>query len=193
MEEKMRNIYQTVIMLPYINYEVPLLYEKDGNRCIPVIALCEMLGLHANLYIPQWRKLVLWTNARKLPLRTTNGRKWVVWCLHIGAIPLWCNCFDWLLISPTRQQQLQQATEAWYEALRQAHIEMLSNYKQMSNLLLKFITMYQDTDAKLSQLAACLHPISGHFDLCIKLEELITRGKNLIRGATDHVRKMVQE
>jgi hypothetical protein len=193
MEEKIHDIYQTVITLPYFNYEVPVVYTPDGTRYIPVIALCEMLGLHANSHIPRWRKLVLWMNARKLPLCTTTGRKQIVWCLHIGAIPLWCGCFDWSLVSSKRQEQLQLATETWFKALGQAHTEMLNNYKQLSRLLFKFLAAHEGTDAKLSQLAARLHPILDQFGLCIQLEELVTQGKNLIRGATDHARKMVQE
>ncbi len=193
MEEKMHDIYQTVITLPYFDYEVPVLYVADGTRYVPVIALCEMLGLHANSYIPRWRKLVLWMNARKLPLRTATGRKRIVWCLHIGAIPLWCNCFDWSLLPPKHQEQLHLATESWCEALKKTHVEMLSNYRQMSSLLFKFLVAYRDTDAKLSQLANRIYPTLGHFDFCIQLEGLITQGKDLMRGATDHARQMVQE
>ncbi len=191
-KESNQVIQQTVIRLPYFNEEVPVLYVENGKLYVPVIALCNMLGLHANTHIPRWRKLFLWGHARKLPLYIPTRQKRIVWCLHVGAIPLWCGCFDWSLVTSECQEQLHQATEAWSEALSQAHIEMLSHYKQMRCILFEFLTAYKDTEAALSRLAARLQPILDEFDICIQLEEIITQGQKLIYEATDHARRMIQ-
>jgi hypothetical protein len=193
MEEKIHDIYQIVIRLPYFNHEVPVLYPKDGACYIPVIALCEMVGLNANSYIPRWRKLVLWANARKLSYCTINGWRRLAWCLHIGAVPLWCSCFDWSPLPPKRQEQLHLATGSWYDAPKKAYMEMLSNYRQTNGLLLTFLTTYESTDAKPSQLAIHLHQALYHCDLCVQLEELLVQGKDLIQRATDCAHQMLQE
>ncbi len=192
MKESRKITKQTVICLPYFNEEVPVLHLENGKAYVPIIALCNMFGLHANTHIRKWRKLFLWAHAQKLPFHTITGQKRIVWCLHRGAIPLWCGCFDWSLVSPERQEQLHQATEAWSEVLNQAHLDMLSRYKQMRCILFEFLTAYKDTGTALSRLAVRLHPILDEFDLCIQLEEIVAQGQNLIHEATDHARWMVQ-
>jgi hypothetical protein len=139
------------------------------------------------------RKLVLWMHAQKLPFHTATGYKRIVWCLHMGAIPLWCACFDWSLVSPERQEQLHQATEAWGEVLGQAHQEMLNCYKQMRSMLFEFLTAYKDTDAALVRVITHLSSIFNDVDHCAQLEEVVTQGQILIHEATDHARRMLQE
>jgi hypothetical protein len=95
-------IQQTTMMLPYFDEEVPALYLADGTVYLPVKVLCRMLGLRAETHIPRWRKLVLWANARKLPLQTARGQR-IVWCLHMGALPFWCACFNWSLVNTERR------------------------------------------------------------------------------------------
>src|SRR5260370_37144320 len=92
-----QNIHQGTILLPYFDEEVPVLYLADGAAYIPVRALCHMLGLRPEIYIPRWQRLVLWANARKLPLQTARGER-IVWCLHRGALPFWCVSFNWSLV-----------------------------------------------------------------------------------------------
>ena len=136
---------QTTITIPYFEHEVPALYTSDGTFYIPVIALCQMLGLSANVHIPRWRTLMLWHHARKLPLRTPTGRTRVVWCLHAGAIPFWCCSFDWSLVTTRRQTQLHRAFETWLVAVGQAQQEMLREYRQIRRQLFEFLTAYVET------------------------------------------------
>src|SRR2546426_10138406 len=123
------------MILPYFDDEVPVLCLQDGTSYIPVVALCKMLGLRADTHIPRWRKLVLWYKARKLPWRTSTGCTRIVWCLHVGAVPFWCSCFNWSLVSPLRRLQLHQATDAWLKVTEEAQQEMLTAYRQMRGLL----------------------------------------------------------
>ncbi len=76
-------VQQSTMILPHFDYEVPILYVADGTAYVPVIALCEMLGLRADRHIQRWRGLALWANACKLPLRMKSGKTRIVWCLHI--------------------------------------------------------------------------------------------------------------
>jgi len=94
---------QTTITLPYFDEEVPMLYLPDGTAYLPVRSLCRMFGLRAESHIPRWRKLVLWSSARKLPLQTVRGKR-IVWCLQLGALPYWCACFNWLLVPAERRE-----------------------------------------------------------------------------------------
>src|SRR6266516_7157307 len=134
-------IQQTTIILPYFDEEVAALYLADGTAYLPVRALCRMLGLRAETHIPRWRKLVLWASARKLPLQTARGQR-IVWCLHRGALPFWCACFNWSLVAPLRREQLRQATDAWQEDVAQANRLMLDRYRSLRRLLFAILETY---------------------------------------------------
>jgi hypothetical protein len=45
MDRNEQVVQQATIILPYFDYEVPLLSLAGGNRSIPVVALCRLLGL----------------------------------------------------------------------------------------------------------------------------------------------------
>jgi hypothetical protein len=168
-------IHQTTMLLPYFDEEVPALYLADGTAYLPVRALCRMLGLRAETHIPRWRKLVLWTNARKLPLQTARGHR-NVWCLHRGALPFWCACFNWSLVSAERCEQLRQATDAWQEDVAQAHQQMIDRYRTWRRLLFRFLNAYSDVDAWLDHLA--LHFFcSLDVATSLQLEKLLSQGK----------------
>jgi hypothetical protein len=184
-------IQQTTIMLPYFDEEVPALYLAEGTAYLPVRALCRMLGLRAETHIPRWRKLVLWANARKLPLQTARGQR-IVWCLHVGALPFWCASFNWSLVNTEWRVQLRQATDAWQEDLVQAHRMMLDCYKSLRRHLFDFLEEYSDAEIRLRQwtlrLSSSLDALTS-----TQLEMLLSRGFKLIEQATALARKMVQE
>jgi hypothetical protein len=168
-----------------------MLYVADGMPYIPVIMLCRMLGLRADTHIPRWRKLTLWCNARKLPWRTPTGRTRAVWCLHLGALPFWCCCFDWSLVTSLRRAQLHQATDAWLKLTDQAQQEMLREYRQMRRHLFEFLTAYVGTDTLLSRLTLHLRPLLNSTDAKVQFEELMTNGRSVIQEATNHARNML--
>ena len=76
MDEQVPCVRQATITLPFFDYQVPVLYVEDGTRYIPVIALCEMLGLRAKAYIPRWRKLVLWASAQVAAFFSSHTAMW---------------------------------------------------------------------------------------------------------------------
>ncbi len=184
-------ILQTTIMLPYFDEEVAALYLADGTAYLPVRALCRMLGLRAETHIPRWRKLVLWASARKLPLQTTRGQH-MVWCLHMGALPFWCVCFNWSLVSAERREQLRQANEAWQKDVAQAQQLLLERYRSLRRYLFAFLEAYSDAEIWLDQWALGL---SSSLDIASsrQLEFLLSQEKTLIDEATTRARKMVQE
>ena len=162
MEETGPAIQQATMILPYFDEKVSVLCLQDGSRYIPVIALCKMLGLRADVHIPRWRRLMLWHHARKLPWRTPPGRTRIVWCLHLGALPFWCACFNWSLVTPSRQAQLQEATDAWSNVAEQAHQQMLARYREMRRILFDFLLTYASLDEALSRPALSLSLFQGH-------------------------------
>ncbi len=147
----------------------------------------------ADTHIPRWRKLVLWCNARKLPWRTPTGRTRIVWCLHLGAFPFFCSCFNWSLVTPLRQAQLQQATDAWLKVMEQAQQEILTEYRQMRRLLFEFLTAYTNANTILSRSALHLSLLLDSSNAQVQLEELVAYGRDLIQEATNHARKMLHE
>jgi hypothetical protein len=186
-----QSIRQATIVLPYFDEEVPVVYLADGTAYLPVRSLCRMLGLRAETHIPRWQKLVLWANAQKLPLQTARGRR-MVWCLHMGALPFWCACFNWTLVAPARREQLRQATDAWQEDVAQAQRLLLERYRSLRRYLFAFLEAYSDAETWLDQWV--LH-LSSSLDIASsrQIELLLTQGKTLIGQATTQARKMVQE
>jgi hypothetical protein len=184
-------IQQTTMMLPYFDKEVPVLYLADGTAYLPVRALCRMLGLRAEAHIPWWRKLVLWASARKLPLQTARGQR-IVWCLHRGALPFWCACFNWSVVSAERREQLRQTTDAWSEDVAQAHLLLLERYRSLRRYLFAFLEAYSDAETWLDQWVL---RFSASVDVTFarQLELLLSQGKILIGEATAQARKIVQE
>ncbi len=186
-----QEIQQTAITLPYFNFEVPVLYLGNGTPYIPVISLCKMLGLNAATHIQRWRKLVLWVNARKLPLRTARGKR-IVWCLNMGALSYWCACFNWSLVNPTRRIQLRQAADEWLSIIEQAQQEILTNYKYMRRLLFAFLIDFSDADTKLNWFVLHLSPHLS-IDSCKQLERLVFQGQMFVTEATVYALKMLHE
>ena len=96
-------------------------------------------------------------------------------------------------MSPERQEQLQQATDAWCGQIDQAHREMLSQYQQMRHLLFVFLSSSADTERMLAQDWMSVHLLLDRFDLCIQFEDLLTRGRTLIWEATALARSLVYQ
>jgi len=191
-EQEAHTIKQTTMILPYFDYEVPLISLGDGGGYIPVVALCGMLGLNPRTHIPRWRRLFLWEHACKLPLRTATRGTRIVWCLHLGALFFWCSCFNWSLVSPERQVQLREATDDGLKHLEQAHQEMLTRYRQMRHLLFRFLTNYADAQTQLQQVAARMHP---RLDAAASaaLDALLAQGCAYIEEATAHARAILHD
>ena len=98
---------QETITLPHFEYKVPALYVADGEvPYIPVIALCQMLGIRYDTRIARWRTLLLWEDARKLPLRSEKSGRRVVWCLPTGAVSFLFSCFDWKYVNLECRQHM---------------------------------------------------------------------------------------
>ena len=191
MDELAQCLRQATITLPYFDCEVPVLYMGDGTPYIPVIALCEMLGLRADTYISRWSKLLLWANARKLPLSTSKGKR-LVWCLHLGALPYWCACFNWSLVPPVRREQLRQATDAWLEDIAQANQLMLDRYRSLRKSLFDFLVAYSDVEDILQHWQLRLSPT---LDVATsrQLETLISQGCLITYQTSTLARKMLHE
>jgi hypothetical protein len=191
--EREGEIRQTTMILPYFNYEIPVLLLRDEHPYIPVVELCKMLGLRADAHLPRWRTLLFWQDARKLPYNTPQRGRRVVWCLPGGALLFWYSCFDWSLVSPERQAQLRQATDEGMEVLARAHQEMLNQYQRVRHDLFEFVTAYAETETTFPRFAAAMHLYLNDFEACIAWEDLISQVQACIGEALAHARKMLQE
>jgi hypothetical protein len=191
--ERKEEIRQTTMVLPYFDYEIPVLLLQDGSTYIPVIELCMMLGLRADTHMSRWRTLLFWKDARKLPYHTPRRGRRVVWCLPGGALLFWYGCFDWSLVSLERQAQLRQATDEGIEVLAQFHQQMLSQYRRVRQQLFEFVTAYAETDTTLPRLIAAMHVYLNDFEACIAWEELMSQVQTCVSVALAHARKMLQE
>lgn len=183
-------VKQTTIRLPYFEEEVPILYLPDGTAYLPVRALCRMLGLRADVHIPRWR-LFLWANARKLPLRTARSRR-MMWCLHMGALPFRCACFNWSLVPAERREQLRRAADAWQEDVALAQRILLERYRSLRRELFAFVGVYSEAGTWPDQLSLRLSP-SLDVASSRQLELLISQGKTVIGRATAQAREIIQE
>src|SRR5438046_5384419 len=104
-------IEQTTVTLPFLDEEVPALYLADGRVYIPVCAVCQALGIRADTHIRRWRRLALWSTARKLPFQKEKRGKRLVWCLLISEVPFLYSLFNWKLVLPARSIHLRQESK----------------------------------------------------------------------------------
>ena len=184
---------QETITLPHFEYEVPALYVADTEApYIPIVAICRMLGIRPDTRIPRWRRLLLWEDAQKLPLRTEKSGTRIVWCLQLGAVPFLFSCFDWKYVAPERRLQMRQMTDECLAMLERAHQEMLARYKYIRRSLFEFLTVYADMEPRLARFEILLHIYLNNFDACVQLGTLLEQGRALIDEATAHAREMLQ-
>lgn len=189
-----RVLRQETITLPHFEYQVPALFVADSEApFIPVTAVCRMLGIRADTRIPRWRNLLLWEDARKLPLRTEKGGRRVVWCLPIGAVSFLFCCFDWKYVDQACQQHMKQVIDDCRVALTRAHQEMAANYRFIRKSLFEFLTVYADFEPRLNRFALCLHILLADLAASRQLETLLHERRTLIKEATAHARGMLQD
>src|SRR5260370_5121532 len=143
-ESQQEVIAQTTVTLPFLDDEVPALYLADGRPYIPVCAVCQALGIRADMHIRRWRTLVLWITARKLPFQTEKRGKRLVWCLLISEVPFLYSLFNWKLVSPERRLQLLRASKEQVKLADLAYQEMQQRYKAIRHALFNFLTTFAD-------------------------------------------------
>jgi hypothetical protein len=185
-------ITQTAITLPFLDDEVPALYLADGRPYIPVFAVCHALGISPASSIRRWRNLALWVTARKLPFQTRRQGKRLVWCLLISQVPFLYSLFDWKLVSPERQAQLREATEAQIQLANRAYQEMQQRYKATRQLLFHFMTECADIE-RFFQRSVETASLQLDGQTALAFESLIEQGRGLYRDAAAHARKMLQD
>jgi hypothetical protein len=191
-ESQQEVIAQTTVTLPFLDDEVPALYLADGRPYIPVCAVCRALGIQADTHIRRWRRLVLWTTARKLLLQTEKRGKRLVWCLLISEVPFLYSLFDWKLVSSERRLQLRRATDEQVKLANLAYQEMQQRYKAIRQSLFVFLTTFADIDELLQQYAHVLSPTLDN-EASLTLTALIERGRSLFQDATAHARKILHD
>jgi hypothetical protein len=185
-------IKQTTMTLPFLNDEVPVLCLADGRLYIPVYVVCHTLGIRAEVYIQRWRRLVLWINARKLPLQTKKHGKRLVWCLPILEVPYLYGLFNWQRVSPERRLQLCQATEEQAKRSNMVYEQMQQEYKAMRQALFTFLINFADIDTLLKQYVEILSPSLDNASALL-LSNFIENGRSLFQKATVHARKMLHD
>ncbi len=134
-----------------------MLYVPGGEAYVPMIALCQMLGLRVDTHVQQWRKLLLDEEVRKLPVRTHGRRKRALWCINMEVLPFLYSYFDWALVSQERRVQLRQAAHEWLELAGQGHRTMQDRYKGTRDALFSILTTHADAETTLKDYAQRLH------------------------------------
>ena len=185
-------VQQATLTLPHFHYAMPVLYLADRAAYIPVVEFCRMLGLRAEIHIPRWRRRMVWCHARKLPWRAPTGRIRIVWCLHLGALPFLCACFNGSIVTPARREQLRLATDAWLIDVARAQQVLLDRYRSLRSSLFAFLEAYSDAETWLDHWAQHLSATLDAASSC-QVEALLSQGKILIGQATAQAREMVHE
>ncbi len=191
-EHEQEVVAQTMIPLPFLSDEVPALFLADRRPYIPVFAICQALGIHADMHIRRWRHLALWVTARKLPFLTEKRGKRLVWCLLISEVPFLYSLFDWKLVSPERRLQLHRASEEQKKLAELAYQTMQQRYSARRQALFTFLTTCADIDALLQRYTAAMLPTHDD-ESALALAALLDRGCSLFQEATAHARKMVHD
>jgi len=185
-------IRQESVTLPHFHYDVPVLYLADGGPYIPVIAICQMLGIRADTHIPRWRKLLLWITARKLPVYLPKRGKRLVWCLPLGEVPFLYSCFNWQCVPYERRAQLLRAAEEGSRISGLAYQARQQSYKAMRHLLFTTLTNFTDFEANLQRCAKNLAP-SLEDEFRLWLNNHIQYGRSLIRETIACARQLLHE
>jgi len=189
-ENKHTVIEQTMVILPFLDDEVPALSLADGRLYIPVSAVCHALGIRADTHIRRWRHLLLWTTAQKLPLQTQKRGKRLVWCLLISEVLFLYGLFSWQLVSSERRLQLYHATKEQVELSHMAYQDMQQQYKVMRQVLFTFLISILDIDELLQQYIDIWSPTLD-YKSSLTLNAMIERGGSLFQKASTLARKML--
>ena len=185
-----QDVRQATLTLPFFNEDVPVLYIEDESY-VPVISLCQMLGIRADTRIPRWRKLLIWEEAQKLPLHRQQRTHWT-WCIPVAAIPFLLSYFDWSSVSSDRRAQLRQMTETSKNLLEQARQERTHEYQQLRPLLFLFLTKMDGAEDLLQETTQQLFLLLD--DASSKQLEVLTKlGKSLLQKVTNEARSMLHE
>jgi hypothetical protein len=183
---------QVTVRLPFFDEEMPaLLAEEDGKLYLPVNEICRMLGIRADRHIPRWRSLIFWHGARQYLYRTRSGVNRVGWCLDLGSVYFLYGSFDWNLVSPRRQEQLREATEAAIEVSSRTHRHMVETYHHVRKALFGFLST---TDGWLDALQQRARQLVPRLEpgARIQFEELIGEGCRLVSEARAQARAVLQ-
>jgi hypothetical protein len=190
MQEQQRVPQQTTIRLPHFDEEVPALITEDEKLYIPVIAICRMLWIRADTHIRRWRRMLLWEDARKLPLCTPRGTR-IVWCLSLGSLPFLYGYCNWKEVSPLRRAQLRQATEEAMEVVGRAYKDMQQTYRHTRQALYRFLVAFAPLESTLQRKAELLSPRLDQ-ESRLQFEALVDLGCTLIAEATRQASAIVQ-
>jgi len=178
--------------LVHFHDDVPVLYVEDGRRYVPVIAICRMVGIHADNHIPRWRTLVWWMTARKLSLRTPNQSRRLVWCLPVEDLHFLYLCFDWQLVSPERRIQLRQAVEEGSKISELVYQHIQNRHQARRRFLFTFLTNVEDTLTRIRRDAEKVSPLVDN-ESCTWLDTHVEYGHSLFMECAVYARQVVRD
>lgn len=184
-------IQQTVIRLPHLNEELPALRADDGKLFIPVVALCEMLGIEPKRHIRRWRQMLLWEGSLKLPYQSPKGYQRTVWCLRLPMVPFACGYFNWDLVSPERRDQLHRLVDEASSILYQTHLQMVDIYHTTRQFLFRFLSTIAGAVDSLRQKAPAI-ALQLDEDARMHYSAFIEQGCALITTAMEQARAILQ-
>ena len=183
---------QTVIRLPHLDVEVPALRASDGKLYIPVVALCQMLGIKPESHIRRWRQMLLWEGSLKLPYRSPKGYQRTVWCLPLPMVPFACCYFNWNLVSPARREQLHQLVEEANGVLYREHMRMVRSYHTTRQFLFRFLTTTNGAVKSLREKAPYV-ALQLDEEARVHYNRFIEQGCFLITTATEQARAILHK
>ena len=185
-------VEQGTLYLKPFDCDVPLLHVAAGDF-VPLVSLCELLGLPAAPYSSLACQRFRPENAvRRLPFRASDGTVRQAWCLDQDRIALWLMSLRPERVSEARRDQLVTFQRQALAATSQIYSTMQWDYRATRVSLYDSLTACEGWPTRLRQIEAQYsRRVSGAAS--VELQVLMARGYALVEDSAALVRAAVQE
>lgn len=183
---------QGTLYLKPFDCEVPLLHTADGDF-VPLVSLCELLGLPAAPYASLACQRFRPENAvRRLPFRDSDGSVRQAWCLDQDRVALWLMSLRPERVSTARRDQLLTFQQQALAATSQVYSTMQRDYRATRASLFEWLRAREGWPVRLRRMEAqYARQVSGA--AVVELQALMARGYALVEDSAALVRAAVQE
>lgn len=183
---------QTMYLKPF-ECEVPLLHTPDG-AFVPVVALCDVLGLPTSPYIALACNRFRPEGAmQRLPFqKSTDAPPGQVWCILEEMVAAWVLSVPTEQVSTDRREQLQAFKRQAMEATSHLYTTLQHQYRVTRGEIFEWLRMCEDLPTRLRRIAERAAP-HLHPNCRAELDTLMGRGFALFEESAERARTVVQE
>lgn len=183
---------RTMFLMPFA-CDLPLLHTPDGDF-VPLVALCDMLGLPTSPYTALACKRFRPEGALRRLLFQDDpyGPPRPVWCIREEKVIPWLWSVPSERVSPARREQLQDFHRQSVEVANQLYTIMQQQYRVSRAEVFDWLLMCEEMSARLQRVAERPAP-RLHPNHRAELNALLAQGHTLLEESATRARAVVQE